>query len=253
MRAALMLMLMFVLMLMLLLCTGCHSVAPISSRSSRATFSVIRAKPYISSEKHTLAARALESSGADATTFAVLSGARAGERITRRTITRDDGTMLIEEVDAHGTDRTTLASSDAGMLMREVDTAREDSRSAFTPGLLWMPQELDSCVSAASTSAMRVTRLSNASPRARGTATRTIRLVGEAEIEVCGQHLDASVVEIVFAATLTLASATRTTELFLVEGQGIMAERWHERVLMLGLVPRESDEIIVRVLSAQTR
>ena len=100
---------------------------------------------------------------------------------------------------------------------------------------------------------MRVKRLSDASPRARGNATRTIRLVGEAEIKVCGQPLHASVVEIVFEATLTLATARRTTELFLVDGQGIMAERWHERVMMLGLVPRESDEIIVRVATVPTR
>lgn len=238
---------------MILLCTGCHTAAPRPHQAATASFAVISAKPYAQSEIHTLPARAFESTDANAATFAVLSGSRDGEIITRRTRTLDDGTMVIEEVDEHGTDRTTLAPTDEGWLMRVVETAREDSSSAFIPGLLWLPPVLSSDANATSASAMRVTRLSDASPRARGNATRTIRLVGEAEIEVCGQPLHASVIEIVFEATLTLATARRTTELFLVDGQGIMAERWHERVMMLGLVPRESDEIIVRVATARTR
>lgn len=238
---------------MILLCTGCHTAAPRPHQAATASFAVISAKPYPQSEKHTLPARAFESTDANMATFAVLSGSRDGEIITRRTRTLDDGTMVIEEVDEHGTDRTTLAPTDEGWLMRVVETAREDSSSTFIPGLLWLPPELSSDANATSASAMRVKRLSDASPRARGNATRTIRLVGEAEIKVCGQPLHASVVEIVFEATLTLATARRTTELFLVDGQGIMAERWHERVMMLGLVPRESDEIIVRVATVPTR
>jgi hypothetical protein len=57
------------------------------------------------------------------------------------------------------------------------------------------------------------------------------------------------VLESTFTARLRSATATRTTELFVVPGLGPVAERWKREVLVLGLVRTVREGVRVRDLS----
>jgi hypothetical protein len=138
---------------------------------------------------------------------------------------------------------------DGGFTLLSIDTPSEDSRSAFASGLDFALPLLVPGDRADSASPMRVTLLSSGKLRAKGSSTRTQRIAGSADIEICGERLVATVVETVFVADLDAAVARRESQLFVVPGRGIVAEEWREKVTVLGIFPKTTEETVVVVPS----
>jgi hypothetical protein len=181
-------------------------------------------------------------------TLAVVAGREAGERRTQRVAESADGTVAIEESTRAGLERSVLRPrEDGGYTLLSVDTPGEDSRSAFAEGLEFARPSLAPGEASESASPMRVTLLSSGKERAKGSSTRTQRITGSADIDVCGERLVATVVETVFVASLDAAKARRESEIFVVPGRGIVAERWREKVTVLGIFPKTTEETVVVV------
>lgn len=188
--------------------------------------------------------------------YAVLDGPRSGMRIVQRTSAAADGgrvvaeTLLPADERASGpaserpSERLVLAARGDELVLVEVDTPEEDSKSRFAEGLALAPDALRAGAPRAAASSMRVERLSDGGTRATGRAERSMRLRGLAEIELSGERLEAAVVEVVFSASLDAARVRRTSELFVVPGRGVVAERWEERLVVLGIFPKSTRETV---------
>lgn len=181
-------------------------------------------------------------------TLEVLAGRETGERRTQRVVAQDDGTLAIEESTRAGLERSVLRSrADGGYMLLSVDTPGENSRSEFADGLEFARPSLAAGEVSESSSPMRVTLLSSGKERAKGSSTRVQRIAGSADIDLCGERLVATVVETVFVAELDSATARRESQLFVVPGRGIVAERWREKVTVLGIFPKTTEETVVVV------
>lgn len=189
----------------------------------------------------------------DSRTLEVVAGREPGERRTQRVVESADGTIAIEESTRAGLERSVLRRrADGGYTLLSVDTPDEDSRSVFADGLEFARPILAAGDASESASPMRVTLLSSGAERAKGSSKRTQRITGSADIDLCGERLVATVVETVFVANLDAAKARRESELFVVPGRGIVAERWRERVTVLGIFPKVTEETVVVVPSKRS-
>jgi hypothetical protein len=177
--------------------------------------------------------------------FVALAGARKGKVVVQRTVDAGEGRLAIEEQDGAPSERFVLEPRDGGYAISMVETYGEDSRSVFARPLLFAPARLTPGEQHPCDSPMEVTLLSNGKPRASGTARRNLRITGEAEIDLHGERLRATVVEVEFVAELDAATARRVSELFVVADRGVVAEQWRERLLILGVIPRNSRETLV--------
>ena len=72
-----------------------------------------------------------------------------------------------------------------------------------------------------------------------------MRIVGTAAVDASGEPLEATVVETEFEARLDAARAQRRATLYIVPGRGVVAERWEERIVVLGIFPRSGSETTV--------
>ncbi len=135
--------------------------------------------------------------------------------------------------------------SDGSLTLLEVATPEEDSRSLFVEGLRFAAPLLRPNETVVGNSPMRVVRLKSGSARGDGTASRTLQLVGEAMVEVCGERLRASVLDLVFDVQLDVAIAHVEARIYAVEGRGIVAEERVEKVTILGIFPRTRRETVV--------
>jgi hypothetical protein len=152
--------------------------------------------------------------------------------------------VSISQAGCGGATWDTPPTAGGGGAITTVETYGEDSRSVFEQPLRFAPARLVAGESHPCGSPMAVTLLSSGKPRASGTARRNLRISGEAEIDLHGERLRATVVEVEFVAELDAATARRVSELFVVEDRGIVAEQWRERLLILGVIPRNSRETL---------
>jgi hypothetical protein len=201
------------------------------------------------------------------TSFAVLSGSRKGktievsvERATTPSALNEDPTpstdaesrvRIVERVerkpgDWRVSDEMLLALAADGATLVEVVTHGEDSISRFAKplpfaGTLTPTNSLDGA------SPMEVVTISRGRSRGEGTATRSLKIIGECDVDVSGRKMRAVVVELNFEADLDVADAKFRAQLYVVPNEGVVAEVRHEDVLILGILPRRSDETVVRV------
>ncbi|MBI1304634.1 MAG: hypothetical protein GC172_12750 [Phycisphaera sp.] len=180
--------------------------------------------------------------------IAVVDGPRSGERRTVSVVAADDGTLRLEEAGDAGVERSVLRRrADGGLTLLSVDTPSEDSRSVFEAGLTYAPEELVPGATVESASPMRVFLLSTQRERSTGRAKRSMRIAGTARVDLSGEELEVTVVETEFTARLDAARAERRATLYIVPGEGVVAERWEERIVVMGIFPRTSAETTVTI------
>lgn len=233
---------------------GCAITPVVADAPPRpATFEILVRHAPEARTPATVAATDLVGRVGETRTLAVVAGREAGERRTQRVVECAGGEIAIEESTRAGVERSVLRPrEDGGYTLLSVDTPSEDSRSGFAEGLEFARPLLAPGESSESDSPMRVTLLSSGKERAKGSSTRTQRITGSADIEVCGERLAATVVETVFVASLDAAKARRESEIFVVPGRGIVAERWREKVTVLGIFPKTTEETVVVVPTKAT-
>ena len=138
-------------------------------------------------------------------------------------------------------------AADGSLVLEQVDSHPDKARSIFTPPLLLAPPSLAADADEAVESAMRVVSLpAGTAERDKGKGRRTVRYGRDETIEWRGQPTQAKVVEVHFVATLGSAKADRRSELFVVPGEGIVAERWSETLTILKVFEKKSSQTAVR-------
>ena len=226
--------------------SGCASTPTAADERAPASFTVLSRDTETAAPA--LDARELVGTLGEIRTLEVVAGREKGERRTQRLVAGAEGEVVLEEATRAGLERSVLAPrADGGFTLRSVDTPGEDSRSVFANGLDFARARLSPGERNDSASPMRVTLLSSGAPRAKGSATRTQRITGTATVDVCGEPLVATVVETIFEAKLDAARARRESELFVVPGRGVVAEIWREKITVLGIFPKTTEETVVVV------
>ncbi len=119
--------------------------------------------------------------------------------------------------------------------------------SLFETGLALTSQDLDPGETFVSSSPMRVDWLDGRGERDGGVGERTMRIAGEERIRTPMGEFSTMRVETKFEAKLRMARATRNTTRWIARGVGPIAERWEERVTVLGLPISREVGFAVRV------
>ncbi len=232
-------------------CTANPAVAPPVIRAGEAaspSFSVLRFTPSDETAVPTLRADDFLAASRSPRGIAVVDGPRSGERRTVSVVAADDGTLRLEEAGDAGVERSVLRRrADGGLALLSVDTPSEDSRSVFEAGLTYAPEELVPGATVESASPMRVFLLSTLRERSTGRAKRSMRIAGTARVDLSGEELEVTVVETEFTARLDAARAERRATLYIAPGEGVVAERWEERIVVMGIFPRSSAETTVAI------
>ena len=184
--------------------------------------------------------------------YAIVAGSRAGETLLQR-VADEGGRILVREErpDGHAEEVLHLSRRDDGTLhAHALDKHADDTRSAFVDTLPFAPLLLEPGTAVRGASRLDALELKTADgpePRrkAAGRCRRELRILGDADISVRGRSSRVAVVEMVFQADLDLARVRATDRLYVERGRGVVAEERSERVLILGVIPRDTDMTIV--------
>ena len=131
---------------------------------------------------------------------------------------------------------TQAVIDDSSVRLRRTIVPGDKAVSIFEPPLLLVspdgPRPGDAAFD--TESPMRVEWIAGGE-RDRGEGTRSSRLLGVARVRTPAGEADALVVENTFEAHLQMARARRVTTLWIVPGQGPVAERWSQTVYVFGI------------------
>jgi hypothetical protein len=136
---------------------------------------------------------------------------------------------------------------DSDVRLRRTIVPGDNAISVFDPPLLLAsadgPTSAD--VTFETESPMRVEWI-DGDERDRGTGHRSSRILGIARVRTPAGEADALVVENTFEARLRMARARRVTTLWIVPGEGPVAERWSQTVFVFGIPAGTTRGAIVR-------
>jgi hypothetical protein len=226
-------------------CTGCTADAvrpeiPFSAGAIRATTRMLAS------------ADLLPADGFDAR-FRMTEGDDTGAVAVDRTRRENGRLVLVRERDGLVDERLHLVESEGGLLrLVEVETIGESMRSVFAAPLPFAPATLTPDVPCVGESPMEVRAMASGLVRARGTARRSLAIVGECDVEHLGVRRVAVVAEFRFDARLDAARAEVCSELFVVPGLGVIAERRREKRVILGILGSTAGETAVLVETVPT-
>lgn len=149
------------------------------------------------------------------------------------TLTRRGGE--IEWREPLGTTNESVLDESSVRLRRTI-VPGDKAISVFEPPLLLVSPEGPRPGDAAfeTESPMRVEWIAGGE-RDRGEGTRSSRILGTARVRTPAGEADAIVVENTFEAHLQMARARRVTTLWIVPGEGPVAERWSQTIFVLGI------------------
>ena len=125
---------------------------------------------------------------------------------------------------------------DADVRLRRTIVPGDNAISVFDPPLLLVSPDGPTTGGAAfeTDSPMRVEWI-DGGERDRGAGFRSSRILGTARVRTPAGEADALVVENTFEARLKMARARRVTTLWIVPGEGPVAERWSQTIFVLGI------------------
>lgn len=166
-------------------------------------------------------------------------------------------TTRIEATTLHGAqltandisgDRKFLAfGANGGVALCAVDSPNDHVRTFFAPPLaIHFPRSASSDVSR-SACTMRVDWIDGRGERDSGSGERSVRTAGNARVMTSQGAFDTLVVESCFEATLRLAKVRRVVTTWTARDVGCIAQKWDERVTVLGVVISRDCGMVVRV------
>ncbi len=138
-------------------------------------------------------------------------------------------------------------SADGAVLLHAVDSHPDGATSLFDPPLLLAPIALAAGTEVSVESRMKIVGIANPDwQRDKGVGSRTVRYDHDEQIAWRGVSRRAKVVEVHFVAALGSAKADKTSTLWVVPGEGIVAERWQEKITILKVFTKSSEQFVVR-------
>lgn len=149
-----------------------------------------------------------------------------------------------------GKDRTLflVPADDGSVVMVATESHADAALSLFTPGLLMAPAELAAGSPVEATVQMRVVSLPDGTrERDTGHGWRRTTLAREDVIRTPLGELTCMRVDVDFDANLGIAEAKVRSQRWILPGTGPVAERWRQRITVLGLLPSQVERTMVRV------
>jgi hypothetical protein len=181
--------------------------------------------------------------------YRVIGGNDVGSVLEERVTREADGRLALTKAlisagkPAKAVERLLLVEEpDGARSLREVETFSEDSRSLFDSGLAFAAAVLAPGTPLEGRSPMRVRTLASGAARAKGDATRSLRIAGESDIEIGSERWIAIVLDFEFVASLDSAKARVTSTIYVVPGRGVVAESREEKLLIMVIFPRNTSE-----------
>ncbi len=238
------------LLLVTSLCAGgCADARTATGAQPDATIMpAFRAGPVRPTTKTVPASELLRAPGSLAR-YRVIGGSDVGSVLEERVTREADGRLALTKSlisagkPAKAIERLLLVEEpDGARTLREVETFSEDSRSLFDSGLAFAAAVLAPGTPLEGRSPMRVRTLGSNTARAKGDATRSLRITGESDIEIDNAKWTAIVIDFEFVASLDSAKARVTSTIYVVPGRGVVAESREEKLLIMGIFPRNSSE-----------
>lgn len=150
-----------------------------------------------------------------------------------------DGGRVVRR-DPAGT-RVLVRTADGGVALAEQFDASDGSTVRFTPPLALAPARL-APGDAPSAEAEAHTGKAGADDRDPGRAQRSIRIGAAERVRTPLGDFDALRVDATFSLKVPFASMRRETSAWVVPGLGPVAVRSDERILVMGIVPRNRSE-----------
>ncbi|MBX3355562.1 MAG: hypothetical protein KF724_07680 [Phycisphaeraceae bacterium] len=170
-----------------------------------------------------------------------------GETLTVRSelVNASAGAVKVHE----GADQTLhlLGVGKSITTMPSTDAHRDEAVSRFSPPLLVASATVAPSGVVEGNADMVVEAMGKSGrERDRGTATRRLQFTADETIRTGLGELACKRVEIHFHAKLRFAEAEVRTTRWILPGVGPVAEEEHERIVVLGLIPRESSRVMTR-------
>jgi hypothetical protein len=165
------------------------------------------------------------------------AGKGEGDRLANRIRTRTADLKVMEW----------SIADDGSVLLHAVDSLPDRTTSLFEPALLIAPPKLEAGEERSSNSAMRaVLTATPARERDRGNGERSIRYDRDELLHWRGATHRAKVAVVRFVADLGSARAERVTEIWVIPGEGVVAERWNETLTILRVFDKRSMQFAAR-------
>lgn len=171
-------------------------------------------------------------------------GAAGDDGVEIRTWAGEDG---VHRTDPRG-ERTMVRAADGSVALRWQRDAGDGTGTAFDPPLLLAPAELRDGECATGRSSVRTMR-AGVPEHDDGSALREVRLASLDRVRTPLGEFDAIRVDAVLTMKVPFASMRRETSTWVRAGAGPVAVRSDERILVMGVFPRNSSEL--RVLLPQ--
>jgi hypothetical protein len=145
-----------------------------------------------------------------------------------------------------GTTTESLIDGTSARLRRTI-VPGDKAVSAFDPPLLLVSPDgpTPGETAFATETPMRVEWI-DGGERDRGTGHRSSRILGTSRVRTPAGEADALVVENTFEAHLKMARARRVTTLWIVPGEGPVAERWSQTIFVFGIPTGTTRGAVVR-------
>jgi len=226
---------------------GCASKHPITAGDGDKTADWLEQAADASTDQKALAADVFAMQpGTEHFTIRDENGQEAGRLTITNEATTEHGATFARREDS-GRTQFVRADEQGNIVMTAVLEPDDHAISLFDPPLVIAPANLTSDAPQTSKAAMRVVDSKDPKKeRENGTATRTIRLLGQKKVRTPMGEFTALKIGIDFSADLKLAKATDHTIIFVVPGRGIVAEVSQENVKVLGAFGKSKHRTIVR-------
>lgn len=150
-----------------------------------------------------------------------------------------DGGRVVRR-DAAGT-RVLVRTADGSVALAEQTDASDGSTVRFTPPLLLAPARL-AAGDRPNADSQADTSKAGAADRDPGRAQRSMHLAAAERVRTPLGEFDALRVDATFTMKVPFASMRRETSTWVVPGRGPVATRSDERILVMGIVPRNRVE-----------
>lgn len=231
---------------------GACAVAPRADGASSRTAEIAGVASFAAGDPsptgRTLTARDfLPAEGMEAR-FEVLRDGKPIARETERVELQGAELVYVRDRDGRTEERLHLRrDGDGALWLGLVETPPESMRSLFAEPLPFAPATLTPGVPCEGRSPMEVRTVPQDRLRARGTGSRSLSIIGECEVRHRGVVRRAVIAEFRFEAALDAARAEVRSELFIVPGMGVIAERRREKRVILGILGSTRDELAVLV------
>lgn len=169
------------------------------------------------------------------------------QRITTHVQTTNLHGAFLTANDISGDSEFLARSAEGTLTLCAVDSPRDHVRTFFVPPLaIHLPRRASSDVFD-SACAMRVDWMDGRGERDSGQGRRSVRTVGTARVLTSQGAFDTLVVESCFEASLRLAKVRRVVTTWTAAHVGCIAQKWDERVTVLGATISRDYGTAVRV------